>query len=574
MRKSSSLIASIVLSALLVWLMAAGMAGYGLEEYRWIGVLGDDARPMAFALYLGFTFLLLAALFFAVFQKAPEMLSRSSGRESPHWERASLSKKSIALCTLVIFACWLPYIIIQFPMSFNNDAYVQLFQYRTGAPTFYTTLGQMLDAEFIDHHPVFDTIVFGSVLEFGDLIGSQSAGLFLFSLCQCALISASLACSCCYLALLGVPTIARRILVAVCALLPFMPLIAATMMKDSLHIAFFVFFCLACIEIVRSDGNAWEQQRFGVFLIVMASLCILTKKTGFFIVGISLLVLVLLYGRGRILQAAGSSIAPLLICCLVFPAVIYPLLGGVAPGGRQESFGAVLQQVVTAYRSDPSSLTGGELDAVDRVVDLERAVGRYDERNVDPVKNSFRQDADTSDLLGFVPAYITIGVKHPYEYLISIGEIAVFLISPSDPMSYFNSCENVYEDENDAYWKKLQSMEEDPGFTFSRPSKLQAINAKLKATLKKPATRLPVLGWPFTKGFYGGWIPIACFFIALVASRRKAVAFMPLFVAFAFVLISPIPSARYVIPMLFSLPLLIGVACWALRSVAHGHSPT
>ena len=109
---------------------------------------------------------------------------------------------------------------------------------RRAPPTFYTTLGTTVEQSYVDHHPVFRTLIFGFFLALGDALGSQNAGLFIYSLFQCALTAFALGVSCCYLEHLGVPKVFRFVSVLFIALFPPIPQWATCMIKDALNAPF------------------------------------------------------------------------------------------------------------------------------------------------------------------------------------------------------------------------------------------------------------------------------------------------------------------------------------------------
>ena len=191
------LVISILGSAFAAGTLALGMHYAGLETYPLLASM--PYRKLVF-------YLLIAALFFAAclgiyqFGKHGKKLIDTLGRKNPlPAVSITFSAKSIVASTVVVLVLWLPWIAVEYPASIDWDTYNQLYQFFTPAPTYYSTMGTVFDAEYIDHHPVFDTLIFGSFVWLGNVVGSQNMGMFLYALLQCAFTAAALSLSCCYL---------------------------------------------------------------------------------------------------------------------------------------------------------------------------------------------------------------------------------------------------------------------------------------------------------------------------------------------------------------------------------------
>jgi len=67
----------------------------------------------------------------------------------------------------------------------------------------------------------------------------------------------------------------------------------------------------------------------------------------------------------------------------------------------------------------------------------------------------------------------------------------------------------------------------------------------------------------FTLGFYGGWIPLICLVICLFYDRRCAVMLVPMIACCAILVIGPASGDRYVLPLLYATPIMMGLLCHA-----------
>ena len=531
----------------------------GFREISWLAQAGLVQYAVSW-LAVALVFVVGTWAGYRVLKYGPGRIEKASSKNPWSWMTLSFDKASILKAFAVIFICWIPFLILQYPCAMNEDAYNQLYQFQTSFPTYYTTLGVTFDASFIDHHPVFDTLVFGTFLALGDLLGSQNLGLFFYALTQSALAALVLAFSCCYLERLGVPKPWRLLCLAFCALFFIIPLWTATMVKDSLFAVFFVLFFLLYIEAFRSEGAAFERKGFIALFAATAVLCALTKKPGFYIVVLSLLVLTLFFVRKKAWKpvAAVLVLVPL-VHSLLFPLLLYPAIGGVEPGGRQESLGFALQQVVTVMRGE-NDLSAEEQSAVDAVLDTQRALEKYNPASVDPVKNSVKPGASAQDYRNFLSAYVSIGVRHIPEYTFSVFSTSAAMLCPGVKLTYYTSPE-----QRDAWVERFEKADAkgELHLTFFKPEAIKDANLAFQKAFYTIAD-LPGFNVILSKGLFGAWIPIICIVLSLWGGRRFLVAYAPILFSVLLIILSPVVSTRYIIPLLFTTVLSLGLLCYAL----------
>lgn len=566
-REKRKLACSVALGAVLSLESTAVCATYGVRK---IAVFAGAHSVAALAAVAVGVFAVAAGLCFLLLSKADAVLGWA---ERVDWPRLSggafaggFSGKKVAVVAAIVFVCWLPWIILQYPCSMNGDTYNQLYQFQTSSPTLYTTVGVTVQESFVDHHPVFSTLIFGCFLTLGDALGSQNMGLFVYSLCQCALTAFALSTSCCYLERLGVPKVFRVVSVLFVALFPPIPQWATCMVKDSLNAPFFVLFALMYAEVLRTKGASLRSKRFLAAFFVVAFLFIVTKKSSALVFGAAMVVLIIVEHRSWTRSLLTAAV-PLALGAAIVPALLYPAIGNVAPGGKQESFGFAFQQVVTAI-NDGTELSDSERETVSRVLDIERACGRIDPGLVDPVKNCCVRDATTSDYLAFIPAYFSIGLRDPGAYTSAVLNVNGPLIMPSRSFIYYSG------PEQEETWVARFEGADTKGelhLDFAKPAELDAIAKRVQSVVEGIyAWHSPLLFF-FTLGFYGGWIPLICLAICLFYDKRCAVALVPMLLCCAFLVIGPASGDRYVLPLLYATPLMMGLLCCAYARARSAH---
>lgn len=509
-----------------------------------------------------------AACAWLVLRHGPALLERLDGRNPLPQLRLAWCSGSILAAAAVLAVLWIPWAVVQYPGGINYDTYESFYQFTTPAPTFYGTLSVYYNAEFIDHHPVFDSLVYGLFFWAGNAAGSQNLGVFAFIVVQLCGTAIALAASCCYLERLRVPKLLRLAALAFFAFVPIVPLWASTMMKDSLYAMLFVAFFICYLEAFRTRGNALRDKRWLVGLVVFGCLAILTKKTAPAIV-VPSLALLALYCRDARPQVAAAALAVPIVSMALVPALLFPALGGVQPGGTQEGVGFALQQVTTVA-IEAGDLTEAEIADISRVIDLEQAKQHYTPTCVDPVKNKVYPYATTEDYLAFARAYLSIGLRHPLLYLESILHIAGGFLCPGATMQYYRFVPTSSNFPNE-YLQGLANA----GYELAlhQPSPIaemqQAYSDFHESVHGNPVLRI-VLG----RGLYAGWIPISCAILSACCARRYWVACAPALLAMATLLVCPVVSTRYMLALLYGVALMLGVLCHALRTSTSAQGTT
>ena len=522
---------------------------------NWLpGNLAADALILA-VLGLGF-----AGLIFLFLSHAPAILEHASKRNPLPRLRLAFDRRSIAVGTLIIFCIWIPVMVLFFPCSSNHDFINQVYQYQATGQTYYTTLGTVVDAEFIDHHPIFDTLIYGWFVSLGNALGSQNTGMFLFSILQNLGIAATLSLSVCYLERLGIPKPFRLAALAFAIFFPFYPCFASSAMKDMLFVLGFTPFCICFIEAFRTGGAALCQKRFLAAFVLATGLCILTKKLGIYICAASLLVMIAAL-KGARLRSTGVLLSSILVFSVAFPAAVYPLIGGVAPGGRQESLCFALQQTTSLLINKPEAVSDQDLDTIERVLDIEAAKDDFKVALADGAKNHWRPEATTEDAIAYLKVWLKEGLANPKEYLMACAQCCGQMLIPSKQLVFPVDISDASHFEK--WGPHFSSVGEGYDIRLERPQALLEASKSLRKALLGGVGSIPVLNLVTTIAFYGAWIPFFCVAVCFINRKKSILALAPIMLSVCTLLISPGSLGRYVISLMFA---IIPMAGWMLAS--------
>lgn len=463
--------------------------------------------------------------------------------------------KSIALFTIVMLVFWEAWMLAVYPGSMNWDTYYQIAQcYPENHPIYYIPYApteSFVSNYFSDHHPIFDTLIFGGFAMASDyLFGTWNYGVFAFVLIQSVGTAAAFTYALAYFRKLGVPAAIRFGAFVFFALMPFYPVYAATMLKDSFFSWLYVPYFIQVVEIVRTKGAALDSRKFLTAFVVLGILLALTKKTGMYAVVPAALILLFVY-RSHWKSLALQAVSVLVVMQLVLPYIVFPALD-VIPGGKQEVLSPLFQSTARYVVLAGDEVTEGERDAIDIVLGYDTLAKRYNPRDSDPVKFLYNYNASNEEMLSYYKTWLQQGLKRPDIYIDSVMTTTSSYFAPGGTLALHEDTGDVEHDGSPLLW---------------RPERLQGIHDVLFSAYHWLCA-FPVLGdTVFSVALYAFWIPLFAVYYLGRHAKRYVPALIPSILALALCVITPVFHARYALPLIYTAPLTVCLLCLPLRCV-------
>lgn len=456
--------------------------------------------------------------------------------------------RSLLKLALVIGICWLPWIILTYPGVIWYDARQQLLQF-FGLPNTFTA------GALSDHHPVFDTLLYGLFISLGRASGSADAGAFLFCVFQAFAAAAAMASGVILARRVGATSRTLNVLLAVTCFFPHLPLYASAMAKDATFLPGFIFFSVASIEIVRSRGACLGSARRIVAYVALALIMSLTRKTGLIMVLIIVAVTAACV-RGRRARAAVASAGVIAACVmvLVMPGIILPALGA-KPGGSQEALGLLFQQSARLLREQGNDLPAWQRNAIEDVLG-EDAASNYSWWITDTVKDPLVDTGYEENLPAYICAWAAGLVDHPLVYLksylaVQTGWYAMPAAGGEDYIMYGTPID-AHEMNHRFEGSRII------GFSWRDTtvgSMLEDIDEWVQST--------PVGALLLSKAFWSTWMLAFCLWSCRRRAPRRLPWLAPLVAANLVLWISPTSvtreAMRYLLPLLFIVPLSLAL---------------
>lgn len=217
----------------------------------------------------GCALVLLTVLFALVIARA---FSSIEGAPKAAHAPASLTealRKHFLLYFAILIIAWLPVLIIHAPGTLAYDTLVQMM------------VGESLTEYYSAHNPPFDTWIFGLFWALGDFFGDRAWGVAAHSIFQAPLTAAAVAGAFCWLRLTNMPSAVRVLCMAIACALPWFPLAAETMSKDSLFSFFYLAWSVLFLETIRTRGAFLRKTPVLVLFFFATLFVALSKKRGF-----------------------------------------------------------------------------------------------------------------------------------------------------------------------------------------------------------------------------------------------------------------------------------------------------
>ena len=503
--------------------LALGAAGYAL-----LYALGSqiDVRGYTQAQEtLGRFVLALPVAFLALLGAFEWVIPRLSVR------RAQEGAKK-PFCTLgamaLIFFCYVPMLLIEFPGTFTYDVTAQVFQIARGE----------MDA----FHPLLHTLLIKfCLLDCYDVLQSIERGALLYSLIQMALVSACFALICASLSR-SCSRRAARFAVAFFCLFPYHMAFASNCTKDVLFSANFALMATLAFEKLRR-GKLGKFHMM-VYILSGALACLLRNNMIYAVVA---WLVFLLIGRETRRKLLVASAVVTVLALGVNESLI--TLTHAKRGNIREMLSVPAQQLARVYRDAPQTFTEEDMEDLNWFIG-KNAYGLYDPTLADPVKNQINTQHFQEDPVRALRLWLSVGVRQPGLYLDAFLNTALPFLYPYG--TYHGTAEYI----------EMGTSPEAITEPFGQPNLIQPQRfASIRAFLDEHifstgADDIPVLRWVFNAGLVI-WLMLLCVLHAMYRGdwAHVSVLMLPVLLWGTY-LLGPVMQGRYLYPFVCILPVL------------------
>ncbi|MGN0151038.1 MAG: DUF6020 family protein [Wujia sp.] len=437
---------------------------------------------------------------------------------------------------IFLLVCWIPYLILAFPGTVLWDTGNELYQF-------------MGYEAMTNDAPVFQTILIGSLVKLGKMVGYPGLGVFVYSLLQMLLFIVVLVYMISCLESLGISEKCCRILALCYAFIPVFPLYAIAVGKDINFGIAILLLCVFMLEQIVSSKDFYENKIKMVILFVDLLLIGLFRNAGMMLVAGCLPVCIVIARRywKRITAIWGMAIVLLLLWtnCMI-PAL------GIKEEKGSANISVPLQQTARCVLYYGDEISESDRKIIDRVVIYDKLAESYNPEISDDVKDLYRESSSKEDRKAYYQVYLKQLVQYPVCYLDALLNKCYGYFYPDD-----------YGREKGYAYIGLYNLDKlnDKGeyvITSAFPSAVEFLRVVIKRIRE-----IPLLSVFLSCGFYT-WIVLLCAFIVKKSGKAR---YLLMFAPAMFVLIGCIASPvnayfRYNLPVVFMVPLLCTVAVY------------
>lgn len=275
---------------------------------------------------------------------------------------------------------------------------------------------QILSGDYSNHHPYYHTIVIKLFLMAGiEIFGDINEAVALYHVFQILFMAGCFSFAVLTLWQAGFAKMLVILTLAWYTAMPFHIMYSFTMWKDIMFGGMVVLYVTSVFRILKGIGRN-SLVSFLTMVVGGMGTC-LFRSNGWFAFALSAVCFtVLFWKKGR--KLVWLFVGILAVTFLMKHAALSWL--GVSQPDTIEALSIPAQQVARVIVDD-GKLTDGQLDMLEKVVDVEAVKEKYDPRISDPVKNLVRAKGNqhylTDNKGEYLKIYINIGLSNPIEYI-------------------------------------------------------------------------------------------------------------------------------------------------------------
>ena len=440
---------------------------------------------------------------------------------------------------LIMLAAWMPQALIRYPGAVIFDTVHQLQEFFGDLP-------------FTAMNPPGHTALIGWFVQLGDWLGCAHFGFFMVTLLQMIALAWILAWLLCVLQRLKMPAPLIWAMLACNALLPTYSAYATTVLKDTAcTIGVLLFMVQTALLVIRPE-IFWEKKGRGLVLwAASGAFAILMRKNGIGMIAPTVIVAGL-YALCRREWKPVRRWLPLVsgILAIVLANGTLELITAkydVGGGSIREILSIPFQQTARVLREH--DVPQEEIDIINEVLDASVIGEVYTSHISDDVKNTFRDDATTQELLAYGKVWASHLVRYPSTSMDALFGMIHTIFSPTGVHDDFYDAK-VSKTVNNGQWHMDH-------WRYVCPlSQYRNVLRDLYTIL----LQMPVVGLLLNLGAH----VIATIILGYLSFRRNRklwIVWLPSLLCLGMLLFSPITCIRYALPIFYGVPLLAAMVC-------------
>lgn len=475
-----------------------------------------------------------------------------------HGNKLKKEYKVFFVCMLVLFVCWMPYYISLWPGTLHGDfpmQVLQLFHFPTRLQGQLTSDG--MNIFYSNDHPFLHTQITGFFIKLGMQHNNLELGYGMYTFLQMAMYIIGFSLLLTTLFHFHVKQIMIKVSLCMYAFIPVFPVYALLVGGDAFFAMFFIYFMVEIIWIFKTKGNILNNWKFDIGVMIMLFLLAAAKNQGFYIVVAFFLISLIWLKKYRI-KVAVTMLVPVLFFQFIYVGIIFPACR-VNTVGTQEGLSFCFQQTARYIKYHGDEVTEEEKQAIDKILAYEDIAKNYDPNLSDPVKSTYKKDSNSEDLHNYFRVWLSMGLKHPGEYVQAFIANTYAYYSPrfSNTSGIYIKFLSMRDYVNRRKWAREEIPEKFVEENSCKVSEeIKPIREKM--SLFCSATyKMPVFSWFYNPGVIT-WMLIVAFYAFWIEKRYTDImTFLLVLLVVGVCLLSPKNNnLRYIYPACCMVPAI------------------
>lgn len=484
-------------------------------------------------------FLAAASVFTALVSAFYRIMDRTKDGTPGNKEKENGFGRNFCLFFFLTMAVYVPVFLAVYPGIYSYDASVQIMQAFGVHPL--TT-----------HHPLIHTLYLYLCFKAGQILfGSFQAGMAMYALSQAVFLAAVFSILLWRMRRRGAPRLLLLVSWLYLVLNPYLTVFSFVTTKDVVFGAFFVLVFDLSFDLMALPKSFFQNRKLTVLFFVLVLFFCLFRNQGIYVYWFfAVFAFVGLWCRRE--RAEGCPVR-FLLGSLAVTAVWFCLSGpipgamGIGKGDSREMLCVPMQQLARVWTEEPERLTEEEKEYIETVID-KTALESYVRVNADPVKAGFRTEVLKEDPGRFVSVWASVGRKNADLYFDSfcMGNWGYWYPGESQ---YWIS----YILFDGAFLEPEYNI-----LNVRRNTHFPALEEKLRELVLTPVfDSVPVLSFVLNQAF-PFWLMLTVFFWLVWKRSFRLLAPLSLLLGYwGTLLLGPVTSLRYVLPLLYCVPRLL-----------------
>ncbi|MEY8375569.1 DUF6020 family protein [Lachnospiraceae bacterium 56-18] len=449
--------------------------------------------------------------------------------DEKEWISRISDKKFFLLTWFLICLCWVPAFLAAYPGIYSYDATPQVLQ-------LFGEEGLQLSS----HHPLLHTLFFGACLQAGELLhGSYNTGLVIYSIIQGLLLSLVFAFVLLKLKKLKAPMVIIAGSFLFFSINPILQIFAFVTSKDVLFSAVFLVLLILLYDLAENFDDKLSDRRWLTVYVAISVLMCLLRNQGIYVFIFMILFQTFLLRRSKQMICINAGI---IITIIILNGPFLSMMG-IQKGDAREMFSVPMQQMARVYNTQ--ILENEENELIEKIVP-EKYLREYTPLISDPVKSGFDTEELKKNIGEYIKLWIKLGIKYPKEYVIS----------------FLYGCAGYYYIDETIYWGQYIDFDgilmKDNILNIERNSKFPFYEQYLRnQAYLLEYRRIPVVSIVLHQAF-PFWLIVL--YSALCFYMKKYNLLVPVLMLFGYwgtLLLGPVTSIRYALPLMVCVPILI-----------------